>query len=207
MKLLVLDMDGVIFAGANFWLDLHRSLGTEAEALRLWERYGTSRYRYLSEQTAGLWIGKSAASYFQLVRDRRYVPGCEDLVRHAKGKGVLTAIISSGAWHLAARAQRELGIDHIHANRLGIDLVGCFDGTVEVQVDNNHKDDCLRRLQAETGVSRSETVVIGDTVSDTMMSPLATLSIGYDLAGQLDGFDVTLSGSLAKAIPYMATAA
>jgi HAD superfamily phosphoserine phosphatase-like hydrolase len=205
MKLLVCDMDGVIFRGSNFWLDLHRALGTVDDALALWERMGRTRYRVLSRRTAALWRGRSAEPYFRLVRERDYVPGCEALIRFARARGARTAIISSGSWHLAERAQRELGIDRFFANRLGIDEQGRFDGSVDVQVDNNRKLRRLRELQAEFAVAKEDTVVIGDTESDAFMAGGAGLSIGYDV---LDGaewrFDhVVPEGSVAAALPYL----
>lgn len=205
MRLLVCDMDGVIFQGANFWLDLHRALGTDDEALQLWERMGRTRYRVLSRKTAALWRGLSAEPYFELVRSRQYVPGAELLIRFAQSRGARTAIISSGAYHLAERARDELGIDRIFANRLGIDAEGRFDGTVDVQVDNNRKVLRLQELKREYGVATADTVVVGDTESDGIMAEEAGLSIGYDV---LDGaswrFSHALpSGTLAGALPYL----
>ena len=205
MKLFVCDMDGVIFQGANFWLDLHRALGTADEALDLWEKLGRTRYRVLSRRTASLWRGRSAEPYFRLIRERRYVPGFDVLSRFARMRGAHMAIISSGAYHLAERARDELGFDYIFANRLGIDGDGRFDGTVDVQVDNNRKVRILTELQATLGVSREETVVIGDTESDGLMAEDAGLAIGYDV---LDGagwrFDhVIPRGTLAAALRYL----
>jgi phosphoserine phosphatase len=205
MKLLVCDMDGVIFQGINFWLELHHALGTQDEALDLWERMGRRQYRVLSRKTAVLWRGRSAEPYFRLIQERQYVPGVEILMRFARSQNARTAIISSGAYHLAERAQRELGVDRIFANRLGVDQQGRFDGTVDVQVDNNRKVLTLHELKKEFGVSTQDTVVVGDTESDGLMAAEAGVSIGYDV---LDGaswrFDHALpSGALAGAVPYI----
>ena len=52
IELVIFDMDGVIFEGRNFWLDLHRRYSTEVEALELAERYLKSDYETLARITA-----------------------------------------------------------------------------------------------------------------------------------------------------------
>ncbi len=178
-QLMILDMDGVIYRGHNFWLELHHILGTQDAALDMWHRMGLSDYETLSRQTAKLWQGRSAAPYFRLVAERRPTWGIRKLLRRAVREGVYTALVSSGAWHLARRAQEDYGLDEVHANRLGIDREGRFDGTVEVQVDDARKDVRVREIQARLGVPPQRTLVIGDSGSDVPMVELAAHSIGY----------------------------
>lgn len=191
MKLLVLDMDGVVFEGANFWLELHHRMGTADAALDLWRRYGASDYVRLGQLTAQLWKGRSSADYFQQIRSRRYSGGVGELVASAKRASYRTAIITSGAWHLAERAHRELGLDAFRANRLGIDEHGAFDGAVTIDVDDSCKDRALEALQRELRAAPRDTVVVGDTESDLRMARLAGTSIGFrvrdeDARGRFD---------------------
>lgn len=49
-KLICFDMDGVIFEGVNFWLELHKKFGTFEEGKILTEKYLYSDYNKLVEE-------------------------------------------------------------------------------------------------------------------------------------------------------------
>ena len=54
----IFDMDGVLFEGHNFWLELHKKYGTEKLGLELANKYFTSDYDALAIQVArDLWRG------------------------------------------------------------------------------------------------------------------------------------------------------
>jgi phosphoserine phosphatase len=180
IDLVIFDMDGVIFEGRNFWLDLHRAYETEADAWRLWHAYGENDYGRLCKLTAGdVWRGRSVAALNRLVAERRYVDGVHDVVAQLEAWHIRTAIVSSGSWQLADRARRELGIDLVLANRLAI-ADGRIAGTVEVMVDENRKDQAAAQVMAAFGVAPSRTAVIGDAASDARMAAVAGLAIAYD---------------------------
>lgn len=180
IDLVIFDMDGVIFEGRNFWLDLHRVMQTETEALRLWNTYGHSDYAQLSAITVEqLWRGQSAEPFFALIAGRRYVEGVFEVFSWLKTRGTQTAIISTGPFQLAERAQRDLHIDRILANRAEV-IDYKFTGTVEVLVDENHKDEAALRVMADFGIPAARTAMIGDTLSDARMAEVVGLPIAYD---------------------------
>ena len=183
-------MDGVLFRGRNFWLDLHTKMGTQAFALDLWERYGHSDYRRLSELTAQRWKGRDASVYHTMCKRRPVMPGTNELFAYARKKEFVTAIISSGPWHLARRAQQKWGIDHIFANKLSFTKDGRFGGSGDVQVDDNSKDDVLKRLQSDLAIRPSETIVIGDSKADARMADLSSCSIGYNVGDEQNERDL-----------------
>lgn len=183
-KLLILDMDGVIYRGSNFWLDFHKAMGTEDFALALWDKLSGKNYVELSKQTATHWRGRSAAPYLQMVADRQPIWGIKKLLHQAQSQGLYIAVVSSGAWHLAARAQADYGIHEIHANKPGITPSGHFDGTVDVQVDDARKDVTVRDIQARLGITPDTTMVIGDSRADIPMVNLAAHSVGYRVKDQ-----------------------
>lgn len=206
MKLLVCDMDGVLFRGKNFWLDLHKSMGTAQFALDLWGRLGASDYRKLSELTARHWQGQSAQPYLELCNTRAVMPGADQLFSYAHSNRLQTAIISSGPWHLAQRAQAEWGVGHIFANRLGLTAdKRWLTGGVEVQVDNNSKDLTLAALQKKLGIRPDETIVIGDSAADARMAVLSSCSIGYDIGKDVPvrSFDHLADRNLRNVMPYV----
>jgi phosphoserine phosphatase len=63
-KLIVFDMDGVIFDHRNFWMELHEKLGTYEEGLELTRKYVKTNYAKLVEEVVNrLWKGKKADGY------------------------------------------------------------------------------------------------------------------------------------------------
>lgn len=180
VELVMFDMDGVIFEGRNFWLDLHRAMGTEAEAWRLWNAFGKRDYPYLANITvAQTWNGRDSGVFQDLVAARRYVEGAADVVAWLRRRDIRTAIISSGPYQLAERARDELGIDVIRANRVAF-AGRVFAGTVDVQVDDSCKDTAALGVMAELGVAARHTMMVGDTASDARLGGVVGCLIAYD---------------------------
>lgn len=181
IRAVIFDMDGVIFEGRNFWLDLHRRYGGDVgEARALLDRYLTSDYGTLAEVIVGrLWKGKPAAPYLDLVEGRRYQPGVQETFERVHELGLATGLISSGPDLLARRAQRDLGIDTIRAN--GIEIVdGVLTGRATVRVPDGEKDRVGREVMAELDVAAAETAAVGDSSSDVPFAEQVALPIAYD---------------------------
>jgi len=207
LELVLFDMDGVVFEGRNFWLDLHRLMGTEKQAWQLWSGLARRDYRRLSELTAGsVWRGRSSAPMLELVRARRPVAGIAEVFAFLAARGIRSAIVSSGPYQLAARAQSLFGVDAIRANRLEIGPDGVFTGKVEVQVDDSDKGAAARELMQRFGADRDTTAAIVDSASDIPIAELVSLSIAYSAAEPALRDKCTLSlpeGEMAKAIEYL----
>jgi phosphoserine phosphatase len=202
----VFDMDGVLFEGSNFWLELHRALGTERSALDLADRYMTSDYPRLATLTATrLWKGRPAKPMVDLVASRRYQPGVAELLNWLRREEIKTVLVSSGPYLLAARAQRELRIDMIAANSLGIQD-GLISGELDLQVDDSNKGLVAKRLLRQLGVAPVEAAAIGDTSSDVPVARTVGLSIAYNSNSPelTEVADFVLPyGQLALAIPIL----
>jgi len=177
-------MDGVIFEGCNLWLDLHKVYGTQKKALELAEQFlhtaRESDYIYLSKYTAKfLWQGKPASSYYAIVDERTYHPGIHKLFEYIHNHDIKTAIISSGAYDLAIRAQTELGIDVILANQIVINN-SIITGDVNVMVPDNKKDKIGKKIMWDFGVKPNNVAFIGDTDSDVNLAKIVGLPISYN---------------------------
>jgi phosphoserine phosphatase len=180
VKLVLFDMDGVIFDGKNFWLEFHGAMGTEKQAWQLWKGLGKSAYHKLSRLTANnLWRGKSSKTFWEMIRARRPVPGVDRVFAYLHDNNIGSAIISSGPYQLAERARELFYVTEIRANKLYIDPDGEFTGEVDVQVDDNHKDIPAKQLMTKFGAVHNTTAMIGDTESDVAIAKLASLSIAY----------------------------
>lgn len=178
LALVLFDMDGVIFEGRSFWLDLHRRFGTEAEALELVPSLRIDYERVARYTVEHLWKGRPAAPLLELVAARRYQPGVADLCAALRARGQKTAIVSSGPVELAERAQRDLGFDAIRANRVLI-ADGRIAGAGEVAVSNAKLPVGLE-LIASLGATPARTAFIGDTESDASLAAAVALPIAYD---------------------------
>lgn len=180
LKLVIFDMDGVVFEGTNFWLDLHRLMGTEKQAWQLWKGLSENSYEHLSKRTAIIWENRSSEHFWNLIAERKTVPGIEQVFTFLREHQIETAIISSGPYQLAERAQRQFSIGSIRANKLSIGKDGRFTGQVEVQVDNNKKDIPAQEVMQSYGATYETTAMIGDSASDVALARLVSLCISYD---------------------------
>jgi phosphoserine phosphatase len=180
IKLVIFDMDGVIFEGRNFWLDLHRRYSTVADALDLAERYLKHDYETLGRITTEvLWKGKSATPFLDLVHQRRYQRGVAELIEGLRQYGVMTAIVSSGPMQLAARAQEDLGIDEIRANKLQI-VDGRVCGPVNISVPDSEKGRVSLEVMRCLAVTPDESAAVGDSESDVGVAQVVSLPVAYD---------------------------
>jgi phosphoserine phosphatase len=178
LRLAMFDMDGVVFEGANFWLDLHRAYGTEAEALELAKALA-SDYEHVARETAGtLWKGKPSGPFMELVNSRQYQPGIRELMAYLHAQNVPTAILSSGPLQLAQRAKWELGFDRVEANEVLVSE-GRISGAVNVNVADSEKLRIGMDMICSFGVEPGCTAFVGDTDSDAELAAAVGLGVAY----------------------------
>jgi phosphoserine phosphatase len=177
-------MDGVVFEGSNFWLDLHLALGTDVQALALAKQYLRSDYVRMAQITVtDLWKTASAAPFERLVRERTYVPGIKALLGNMADRGVTTCIVSSGPYELASRAQSDCRVHAVFANKVET-REDRFTGALEIAVDDNRKGQVLADFLARLHLENPTVAVIGDTESDAAMFDHADLRIAYDSSAE-----------------------
>jgi len=207
LKLVLFDMDGVLFEGKNFWLELHKLMGTEKQAWQLWKGLGANAYEKLSDLTArNLWQGRSSEPFWQLITTRQPVAGIERVFDYLNANRINTAIISSGPYQLAERAQDMFSITEIRANKLAVDTEGKFTGDVDVQVDDNSKNITAQNVMEKLDASYEMTAMIGDSSSDISMAKLVRLSLAYDcddgLFPQICSYRIAC-GEMSKAVDIL----
>ena len=180
VELVLFDMDGVIFVGRNFWLDFHRRMDTERQAWELWHGLGTSDYKKLGIRTAQIWKNQDSQHFWELIDSRPLVPGIDEVFGFLNDHKVKTAIVSTGPYQLAERAQRLFHIDEIRANKLAIGADGRFTGEVDIQVDENDKSLAAAEIMTKLGGSYDTSAMVGDGASDAAIAKLVSLPIAYD---------------------------
>jgi phosphoserine phosphatase len=121
------------------------------------------------------------ASVLDEVRDAvRLTPGARTLVRTLKRLGFTVAVVSGGFVEVVEPIARELGIDHVRANRLEV-VDGVLTGRVVGDVvDRAGKAAALREFAALEGLPLSRTVAIGDGANDLDMLAAAGLGVAFN---------------------------
>ncbi len=165
-KLICFDMDGVIFEPENFWMDLHKALGTYEKGVELTKKYRLTDYNKLVEEVVvKLWKGKDAKAYFDLVNSVKYLKGVKETF--SKLKDFQTAIISSGSIDLARRAEKDLGVKYVIANELVIKdrkISGEF--VWPIGAGTHKKVEAINNLCKDLNISPKEIIFIGDSITD-----------------------------------------
>ena len=177
-KLIVFDMDGVIFKHKNFWMVLHKKLGTEQEGYELTKKYLKTNYKKLVEEVPGrLWKGREAQPYFDIIESMQYEEGAQEVLKTLKKRGYKTAIISSGPKHAALRVKEECGLDYYHTHDLIIK-----DNTITGEYhydDYEDKAKQLKEFSQEANCKLGEIVFVGHAHNDIKGLEAAGLGIGY----------------------------
>jgi len=106
-------------------------------------------------------------------------PGARTLVMTMRRSGAYAALVSGGFTYFTSRVREAAGFDIDLANRLVIDA-GKLSGRVhEPILDSAVKLSTLRRLAAERGLGREETLAVGDGANDLPMLQAAGLGVAY----------------------------
>lgn len=182
-KLIVFDMDGVIFEHFNFWIELHRAYGTYEEGIELTKKYIKTNYQKLVEEVIGrLWKDNPASVYFDLIAKVGYALGAKETIAEVKKRGYKIAIISSGPSDLAERAMKELGIGYIYANKLLIkgDKVAGSKSMEYWPIRMGNKADALRDLCKKHHLFLRDVVVVVHEENDIKMARSAGTAIAFN---------------------------
>lgn len=168
IKLICLDMDGVIFKDTNFWMNVHEVFGTLEQGKILTKQYLHTDYQRLVEEVVHkLWKGKDATPYIDLVNSIEYMQGVSQLMHYVKEQGWVTAIVSASSIDVARRVQRDYSIDHLFANELVIQentVTGEF--LWPIGVGGESKARIVQQLCKDLSIKPQEVVYLGDSTND-----------------------------------------
>ena len=193
-KLVAFDMDGVLFTHKNFWLELHKILGTHKEGAALTRKYLKTDYARLVREVPGrLWKGKDSKPYFELVASMAYEPHAKEVLIELKKRGYTIAVISSGPKHAALRLQEECGIDHFHTHDLVVGKDGRFTGEYRYEGWWLDKTAQLKEFCENAGCTMKEAVFVGHDENDI----LALQAAGFGIAYRAEQDEVNAASDLA----------
>lgn len=179
-RLVAFDMDStlirveVIDELAKAW-----GVGAEVSAITESAMRGELDFRQSLKKRLSLLKGLPVDTLERIAADIPLNDGAEKLVRNLKRFGYKTAVISGGFTFFGERLRERLGLDHVHANELGIadgKLTGEVVGEV---VDARRKADLLQAIAESEHISLKQTIAVGDGANDLPMLNLAGLGIAF----------------------------
>jgi phosphoserine phosphatase len=190
IKLICMDMDGVLTQVTNFWLKLHEAWGVKEEGYELTRKYLRTDYamlmRSILDAPDGIWIGKSEHIHQDLVHSIPLSEGIDEFFHEldrfeVHGTLVPRAVISSGPHQLAQRIQKRHRIDFIFANELLFEE-GVYKGRCHwnMRSGNEYKVDVLHQLCDDLEILPQEVLYIGDDQSDLEIFKEVGVSIAFN---------------------------
>ncbi|MEM0117910.1 MAG: HAD family phosphatase [Conexivisphaerales archaeon] len=168
-KLAAFDLDGTLTEGEPSWVILHRRFNTIAigeEGERLYSQ-GAITYRDFILRDISAWpkplrkteLQEALASY-------RLREDAAKVIAYFKGRGAKIALITAALDIMADEVGRRLDADYVLANSLGFSPDGYFNGKISARVEPLQKHLLLEELCRYLGISREETIAVGDSHYD-----------------------------------------
>lgn len=109
----------------------------------------------------------------------RIMPGAEPLVRTMRARGATCVLVSGGFTRFAGPVAARIGFDRAIANRLLIEGGRLTGKVAKPIVGAATKEQTLRGVAAELGLTSAETLAVGDGANDLPMIRAAGLGVAY----------------------------
>ncbi len=181
-RLLLADMDSTMI-GQECIDELADVIGERARVAAITERAmrGEIAFAPALRERVALLKGLPAAVVDEVIARRiTLTPGGRTLVRTMRRHGAYTCLVSGGFTAFTAKIAAAIGFDESRGNHLVIGDDGRFTGAVaEPILGREAKLDTLHALRRQFGLSRQETLVVGDGANDLAMIGDAGLGVAF----------------------------
>jgi phosphoserine phosphatase len=180
-RLLLADMDSTMI-GQECIDELADCVGLKAEVAAVTERAmaGDIAFEPALRERVDLLRGLSASVVDRIVAERvTLTPGGRTLVRVMRAHGAYTALVSGGFTLFTGPIAERIGFDEHRSNRLIIEN-NAFTGAVEEPIlGRQAKRAALIELRDRFGLTRHETLAVGDGANDLAMLREASLGVAF----------------------------
>jgi phosphoserine phosphatase len=180
-KLLIMDMEPLIF-NAEYLPLLAKQVGLEEEVAKI-TRDGLSgkiEWKAGLIERIKLLKGIPLDVVKRVADEIDYTDGIQDVIRFAKDKGIVTAVITGGFTIQAKRIEDEQGTDYSLANDLIFKENKLHDVRVYVDANKNNHVNFLKTL---LGIDSQDVIAVGEGMNDLTMLK-NNFGVGYNPANE-----------------------
>ncbi len=178
--LIVMDIDSTLINEEVIDL-LGEEAGVGEKVAQITERAmrGELDFRQALAERVGLLAGLDGEVFERTFARVTFTPGALELVEEAHRRGWKVGVVSGGFHEVADRIVEAAGIDYCLANRLEV-KDGKLTGKLASEVvTKERKLESLEAWAAELGLSREQTVAMGDGANDIPMILAAGTGIAF----------------------------
>ncbi|MFW9966552.1 MAG: HAD-IB family phosphatase [Candidatus Thorarchaeota archaeon] len=183
IKVISLDLDGVLFDGPSAVHPITRELGFEDQFLAIYAKQGENRRSMAEAITAGakIWIGvPTDGTLDPLVENLPLMRGAEETVSSLKEWGYAVGCISSGVSQFFMKPfKKRLKLDFAFSNILG-EKDGAHDGAVYYIMEGPQKAERMAEYLQEKGFTSRNLASVGDGENDIPLFRMSNLSIAFN---------------------------
>lgn len=113
------------------------------------------------------------------IQTLHYFPGAKQLIQTLKANGWTVIVLSGGFSHAIQTAQKELGFDTFFCNDLVVEQEKITGELIGFCLTDTSKGEIVQKIRELTGVSKQNTIAIGDGKNDVSMFQEVGFSIAF----------------------------
>ncbi|RDE14120.1 MAG: hypothetical protein C4K48_07320 [Candidatus Thorarchaeota archaeon] len=183
IRVISLDLDGVLFDGPSAAFPLAQHLGLGEKFMAVYARVTKERKSFEESIAEGCKIWRGVATdgvYNNLIHELPLRLGAKETIGILKDKGYIVGCISSGVSQFFMEPfSKRLGLDFAYSNILGEEN-GAHNGEVEFIMGSRQKAETALKLLGDNGFEPKHLASIGDGSNDIELFKTSAFSIAFN---------------------------
>ncbi|MFW9963557.1 MAG: HAD family hydrolase [Candidatus Sifarchaeia archaeon] len=183
IKVITLDLDGVLFDGSSAAFVVAQKVGLAEQYVTLFQRMVEENMNLRQSVIEGSKIWKGITideSYKGLVDSLPLMSGAVDTVDALRGWGYEVGCISSGVSQFFMKPFMDrLNLDFAYSNILG-SINGAHDGTVKYIMGGPEKAETILKHVEENGYTQNNIASVGNGLNDIELFNVSAFSIAFN---------------------------